>query len=63
MPSGRNAKLRINKNGRFSLNIFKCNYPGCCNFISSTGNNSKMKCKTHWKNRQLIDPDKIIQVY
>lgn len=54
MPSNRNVKLRINRKGRFSLNIFKCDYPECCNFISSINSGSRKKCNMHWKNRHLI---------
>jgi len=56
MPSNKNSKLRLNRRSRYRLNIFKCNYPGCNNFLSSSGYGNLLKCKTHWKNRQLVNP-------
>ena len=58
MPSNRNAKLRLNRNDRRArLNIFKCLFPGCCNFISYGGVTSRFKCKTHG-NEKNLKPDK-----
>jgi len=38
--------LAIHKR-KWSPYIFKCNFPGCCNFFSSVGNRSIKYCGIH----------------